>query len=91
MLRLDGAIGQIDCRWNALRQPVVVAGILKTIQCRLSSAFFCAATSVSCMIITKVTITGGNIGPCEHRRTRMRIRPRVFIRYDSAILERRGR
>src|ERR1035441_6649028 len=39
--------------------PVALAGILKTIQCRLSSAFFCAATSVSCMIITKVTTPAG--------------------------------
>src|ERR1019366_7145859 len=39
--------------------PAVLAGILKTIQCRLSSAFFCAVTSVSCMIMTKVTTPAG--------------------------------
>src|SRR5271157_3266247 len=51
--------GKLAAGGTASGSPVVVAGILKTIQWRLSSAFFCAATSVSCMIITKVATPAG--------------------------------
>src|ERR1700677_2200086 len=53
--------GRVGVAGTPSGSPVALPGILKAIQCKISSTFFCGAVSGSCMIRAKLTTPDGTL------------------------------